>query len=584
MASSSGSGSSNLMQGLDSKSRTLIGKIVAHLKSQGNFDELRRDCLEELDKMESFRQLNQRVESYVATFLSKQEWSDTLSKNQIRDNLRKHVCASETLKSGAQRLITQVIEKRSRAFQTRLEGIVQSFIYTDQEREKQERKSRYQNRNSHHQEPSKPDQEKAPSSEKTSTISDVNDIISQIEHSEAESSTKPESSTSIKPETTTSTQQNKGDMGKLPKSEKKCDVSSPSETSKSTPPSKTNLTKRINPSKRVPPKTASPNPSSPLDKLTETPPRSAHSNQSNSSHSESLQKSAHEGLKVAQVPKKIEGGDAPPHNPDATKETIVSEDIEKSSQETEVNMDTESLMLKVEDAVDSKDDVTADIFVTDKMHERETGVTHEIKAKPTEFDAIENKETDKNIKDEVEASCEDSNDSSNIKNLSPQESDIDDSISDVSSVHTSDLSSFDGEVSSSSESSDDEHNTEEEKQTIKGNKKIEKGYKHKNEDEMVSSDKSGRTRGKDIVKGDHVSGENKRGRPRKDQSRSRSEDKSTARRSRLRRQEEKRSKDRTQTRDKSKRQIKKKRCYSPSSEGTREVCLPSKRSRVNSRD
>lgn len=41
----------SLMQGLDSKSRNLIGKIVAHLKSQGNFDELRKDCLEELDKM-----------------------------------------------------------------------------------------------------------------------------------------------------------------------------------------------------------------------------------------------------------------------------------------------------------------------------------------------------------------------------------------------------------------------------------------------------------------------------------------------------------------------------------------------------
>jgi len=40
-----------LMQGLDGKSRDLIAKIVAHLKSQGNFDELRRDCLEELDKM-----------------------------------------------------------------------------------------------------------------------------------------------------------------------------------------------------------------------------------------------------------------------------------------------------------------------------------------------------------------------------------------------------------------------------------------------------------------------------------------------------------------------------------------------------
>lgn len=44
-----------LIQGLDGKSRDLIAKIVAHLKSQGNFDELRRDCLEELDKMVSIK-------------------------------------------------------------------------------------------------------------------------------------------------------------------------------------------------------------------------------------------------------------------------------------------------------------------------------------------------------------------------------------------------------------------------------------------------------------------------------------------------------------------------------------------------
>ena len=42
-------------------------------------------------KQESYRQLTQRVESHVATFLSKQTWSDALPKNQVRDSLRKHI-------------------------------------------------------------------------------------------------------------------------------------------------------------------------------------------------------------------------------------------------------------------------------------------------------------------------------------------------------------------------------------------------------------------------------------------------------------------------------------------------------------
>ena len=40
---------------------------------------------------ESYRQLKQRVESHVATFLSKQTWTDALPKNQVRDSLRKHI-------------------------------------------------------------------------------------------------------------------------------------------------------------------------------------------------------------------------------------------------------------------------------------------------------------------------------------------------------------------------------------------------------------------------------------------------------------------------------------------------------------
>lgn len=70
MASSSSSNSA-LIQQLDSKSRDLTAKIVAHLKSQGNFDELRRDCLEELDKMASFMFFfNRKFLPFLASILT----------------------------------------------------------------------------------------------------------------------------------------------------------------------------------------------------------------------------------------------------------------------------------------------------------------------------------------------------------------------------------------------------------------------------------------------------------------------------------------------------------------------------------
>jgi len=66
-----------------------IDQIVNQIKSQGTFDEWRRECLAEVDSKPAFQNLNVRVGSTVNEFLNKQRWRPDLAKNQLRETLRK---------------------------------------------------------------------------------------------------------------------------------------------------------------------------------------------------------------------------------------------------------------------------------------------------------------------------------------------------------------------------------------------------------------------------------------------------------------------------------------------------------------
>ena len=211
-------------------------------------------------------------------------------------------------------------------------------------------------------------------------------------------------------------------------------------------------------------------------------------------------------------------------------------------------------------------------------------------------------------------------------------SDGESDISEVSSVHTSDLSSFDDEISSSSESSYEQHEEANEKETnaaAKKNEGQERSSAHpQNEQDFdaaptrrstrissrrstkegeseVSGNEGGKIQTESLRRRRH--GEKrvreprpktgkerskygvekrKRGRPRKEETRASSHSGSQRRRSRIHDQDGNRTaagrsgsgsvEDRSK---RSQRQIKRTRCYSPSSEGTREVFLPRKRSR-----
>jgi len=100
----------------------LIKNIVSLLKSQGVFDQFRKECISDVDTKVSFaiifnsylltiysvyydrvlsnwissfqpayQNLCHRVDGRVESYLSDTKWGPDLNKNQLRENIRKHI-------------------------------------------------------------------------------------------------------------------------------------------------------------------------------------------------------------------------------------------------------------------------------------------------------------------------------------------------------------------------------------------------------------------------------------------------------------------------------------------------------------
>lgn len=107
----------------------LVDHIVGEVKSQGIFDQFRKECIADVDTKPAYQNLRTRVEGSVNSFLDKQIWKPDQNKNQLRETLRKHIHEASYLDAGVERIVDQVVNpKVYSVFMSQIEDVVYKFL------------------------------------------------------------------------------------------------------------------------------------------------------------------------------------------------------------------------------------------------------------------------------------------------------------------------------------------------------------------------------------------------------------------------------------------------------------------------
>ncbi|XP_044754387.1 biorientation of chromosomes in cell division protein 1-like 1 isoform X1 [Coccinella septempunctata] len=115
----------------------LVEQIVKELKSQGIFDQFRKECISDVDTKPAYQNLRQRVEGSVTSFLNEQTWTPDMNKNQVREMLRKHIHESGFLETGVERIVDQVVNpKINTVFIPKVDDVMYKFLGIERPKEK----------------------------------------------------------------------------------------------------------------------------------------------------------------------------------------------------------------------------------------------------------------------------------------------------------------------------------------------------------------------------------------------------------------------------------------------------------------
>ncbi|XP_059614446.1 biorientation of chromosomes in cell division protein 1-like 1 [Phlebotomus argentipes] len=107
----------------------LVDTIVREVKSQGLFDQFRKECQADVDTKPAYQNLRQRVDTSVTTFLEQQEWRPDANRIQLREKLRKNIIGLSFLETGVDRIVDQVVNpKISTVFLPQIEDVVYKYL------------------------------------------------------------------------------------------------------------------------------------------------------------------------------------------------------------------------------------------------------------------------------------------------------------------------------------------------------------------------------------------------------------------------------------------------------------------------